>query len=75
MKGTTMITIVMACSPESQTSLLKKGFTMCHVLVKQSSVQSTEENKRKLEREMFGMPDGERPYQFLVSDYWGMGPD
>lgn len=64
-----MTSIILAASKEVEAKALQNGFRKQEVLIKETACQSTAENKRKLESELFAL----RPYQFLVSDYWGMG--
>lgn len=66
-----MVSIILACSNEVKEKALASGFKEETVLIKHNSVSSTEENKSALEHDLFSM----RPYQFLVSDFWGMGAE
>jgi hypothetical protein len=63
-----MVAIILAASPEAKARAMKAGFREETVLIRNDPVQSTEENKKLIERELFAL----RPYQFLVSDFWGM---
>ena len=66
-----MVSIILAASDETKAKALAAGFKERTVLVRYDAVQSTDENRRKLEREMKAMG----PYQFLAADYWGMCAD
>ena len=66
-----MVSIILAASPETKAEAIAAGFREATVLLRHNPVTSTEENKRKLESELFIL----RPAQFLVSDYWGVGAD
>jgi hypothetical protein len=63
-----MVAIILAASSETKKLALAAGFREETVLIRHNPVLSTDENKRLIERELFAM----RPYQFLVSDFWGM---
>ena len=63
-----MVAIILAASDKTKEEALKAGFCEETVLIRHNSGLSTEENRQKIESELFKM----RPYQFLVSDYWGM---
>lgn len=63
-----MIQIILLASDEAKARAKAAGFTEQTVLIRHNGCQSTEENKRKLEREIAHQI---RPYQYLVSDYWG----
>jgi len=64
-----MVAIILAASKETKELALKAGFSEATVLIRRDSVLSLPEIKEKIERELFEM----RPYQFLVSDFWGAG--
>lgn len=66
-----MISIILAASPEVEEKALAEGFRKETVLIRQEGGLSTPENKQQIESKLFKL----RPFQFLVSDYWGMGPD
>lgn len=66
-----MVAIILAASKETKELALKAGFREKTVLIRSDPVLSSSENKEKIERELFEM----RPYQFLVSDFLGAGPD
>lgn len=66
-----MISIILSASEETKKLARAAGFTEQTVLVRNNSCMSDDENKGRLERELFAMG----PYQFVVSDYFGMGPD
>ena len=66
-----MVSVILACSEEVKAKALSAGFREQTVLVKHNACLSTEENKANLEHQLFEM----QPYQFLVSDFWGMGYD
>jgi len=67
-----MICIILAASDDVKTKAKMAGFEEVTVLIRHNAVMSTEEEKRKLETEMFKLG----PFQFLVSDYWGVcAPD
>lgn len=63
-----MISVILSASPEAKAMAKEAGFVEQTVLVRQESCQSTEENKQQIERSIFQF----KPYQFLVSDYWGV---
>lgn len=67
-----MVSIILASNEETKAMAIAAGFREETVLIRSSGLQSTEENRRKLEAEMRAM----KPYQFLAADYWGMcNPD
>ena len=63
-----MLSIILLASDEVTAKAKAAGFTETTVLIKRSGGQSTEEHKARLERELIAL----HPYQFLVSDYWGL---
>lgn len=65
-----MIMIALAYDDECKKELEAKGFREEKLMVRHEPIQSTEENKAKLEHEFFAMR--RKTFQFLVSDYWGM---
>lgn len=65
-----MVTIILECNDETKARALASGFREQTVLVKCDPIKTSDENKRRLEQECFTI----RPYRFLVSDTWGMGP-
>lgn len=67
-----MISIILEASEEAKVKATKDGFRTREVLVRFEPVVSNEDNRRKLEIQV---RDRIKPYQFLVADYWGMGPD
>jgi hypothetical protein len=66
-----MVSIILVCNEKVKAEALANGFREETVLVRHNGCMSTEDNKQKLERELFKM----RPYQFLVSDFWGAGEE
>jgi hypothetical protein len=69
-----MIQISLCHSDECKAELLKLGFKEETVMLRHNGVQSTDENKKALERVFFVMQN--KPYQFLVADFWGVcNPD
>jgi len=64
-----MVAIILAASETTKAAALKAGFREEPVLIRYNPVLSTAKNKATIERELFEM----RPYQFLVSDFWGVG--
>ena len=65
-----MISIILTASPEVIQDAKADGFVERKVLVKHHGCKSTEENKSELEKQLRKLG----PYQFLVSDFWGMAP-
>lgn len=63
-----MVAIILEASEATKQKALNAGFTEATVLLRFEAGLSTEENKRKIEREVRKM----RPYHFLVSDTYGM---
>lgn len=66
-----MIAIVLAASKECEEKLKAEGFVQQTVWLKPYPVQSLPTNKRAIEHAVRSLA----PYQFLVSDYWGMMPE
>lgn len=66
-----MVSIILSASEEVKKAAKEKGFVERTVLVKHDAIESTKENKSRLESQLFEL----KPFQFLVSDYWGMRPD
>jgi len=64
-----MVSIILAASKETKELALKAGFREATVLIRHEDVLSLSAIKEKIERELIEM----RPYQFLVSDFWGAG--
>jgi hypothetical protein len=62
-----MVAIILAASDKTKKLALAAGFLEETVLIRHDPVESTDEKKRMIERKLFAM----RPYQFLVSGYWG----
>lgn len=66
-----MVSIILACSEEVKLEAIARGFREQTVLVRQESGLSTPKEQARIEVEVGNL----RPFQYLVSDYWGMGPD
>lgn len=66
-----MVSIILEANNETKAAAIAAGFREKTILIRHNGVESTEENRRKLESEMKVMG----PYQFLAADYWGMCPD
>lgn len=66
-----MISIILSADGHTKQEALKLGFQEQTVLVRHEGGISSDENKRKIEGELFKL----QPYQFLVSDFWGAGPE
>lgn len=67
-----MVTVILEYSQDCKELAEAKGFREKTILVKfDSGIQSTKENKERLESECRKL----QPYQFIVDDYWGMCPD
>jgi len=68
-----MISVILCGNDEATARAKKRGFVEQAVLVRHESILS---NDLKRKEEVEAMIRREiRPYQFLVADYWGMGPD
>jgi hypothetical protein len=65
-----VISIILAANAEAKERAKAAGFTEYTVLLRHEACMSTQEEKAKRENEL-AMEI--RPFQFLVSDYWGMG--
>lgn len=63
-----MISIILSASDEVKKEAIAAGFKEATVLIRHDPIESCDENKQKLEREIKKM----QPHQFLVSDFWGM---
>lgn len=61
--------VIFAASDECKESALADGFKEQTVLIKHVSFEK--DKKWEAERDVHK----HRPYQFAVTDYWGMGPD
>ncbi len=66
-----MISIILCGTDKAKGKAKKIGFTEQTVLIRHESIFSSD-IKKKEEIEAMIMHDI-RPYQFLVSDFWGMG--
>ena len=69
--GGAMTSIILAASPLCKRNAIAAGFREEKVLIRHEIGCSTKANKERIESELFRL----RPYQFLVSDFWGMGAD
>jgi len=67
-----MVSIIMAAGDEARERAKSAGFREFSVLLRFEGCMSTKEEKARLQTEL---ATEIKPYQFLVSDYWGMGPD
>lgn len=63
-----MVAIILEASEATKQKALNAGFTEATVLLRFDAGLSTEENKKKIVREVTRM----QPYVFLVSDTYGM---
>lgn len=68
-----MIQIALAYSKESAAELEKMGFKKEEVYTKSIGGISNKVTKYKGESEFFLMKH--KPWQFLVADFWGCGPE
>lgn len=67
-----MIAIILKASDEAKQRAREAGFREETVLIRNESCVSGDDNRRAVEAAVMRL----RPYQFLVSDYWGMcNPD
>ena len=66
-----MVCIILCASRDAEERAVQAGFTEQTVLIRYDPVQSTDANKKALEREVANL----RPFQYLVADYWGMEID
>ena len=66
-----MISIILTASPEVMKRAQEGGFKLETVLIRHETGPSDQATKAKTEREIFKL----QPFQFLVSNYWGMCPD
>jgi hypothetical protein len=65
--------IVLAASEECQDELRELGFKQETVWMRDAPGTTTDDQKQKGESLVFGMK--RKPFMFLVSSWWGMGPD
>lgn len=69
-----MVSIVLAAAKESEEELAKLGFKETKVWLKYDSGGGVDAvAKPRCERELFSMKH--KPFMFLVSSWWGAGPD
>ena len=66
-----MVSIILAIDAMRREVALKAGFKEETILIRHESGMSTKSNKEKIESDIMGKI---KPYQFLVSDFWGLGP-
>lgn len=66
-----MVCIILCACDEVKAKAKAAGFSQQTILIRNNPVQSTDANKQRYERELMQLG----PYQFLVSDFWGAGPD
>lgn len=66
-----MISIILSADSDTKKEALSLGFEERTVLVRREPGLSTDNNKRKIERQLFQLG----PSQFLVSDFWGKKPE
>jgi hypothetical protein len=66
-----MVAIILACDEATKSEAFKAGFKEQTVLVKHEPCASTPENKSRVTIETKKL----RPFQFLVSDFWGITND
>jgi hypothetical protein len=68
-----MISIILAASEECKRDALRAGFVEQSVLVRTEAVMGNPAEQARIEAEIRQWPAP--PYQYLVSDFWGVGTD
>lgn len=67
-----MVSIILTANKECKERALKSGFKKIEVLLRYESCLSGKENENRIAGEIIREL---KPFQVLVSDYWGMGVD